>query len=195
EEQPKEHGSEKGPVVDDASQTCAPSDPRRTEAPDLHTAVLLVARELRVGELDVLRAAREHGHYGSRRGAILREVGQQARHGRLVGPVGERNEGDRGARERFPGRTARGRRQPVLSACSRYQATVRRSPSVKGVVAVQPKSSFARETSSRRLGWPLGFEVSQTMRPGYPTSAATREARSRIEISCPEPRLIGSAPS
>ena len=45
---------------------------------------------------------------------------------------------------------------------SRYQATVRSRPSRSGVRASKPKSSFARDVSSRRRGWPLGIDVSQT---------------------------------
>lgn len=45
-----------------------------------------------------------------------------------------------------------------------YHSIVRRSPTSNGVVASNPNSAFARLVSSFRLGWPLGFVVSQTIR-------------------------------
>src|ERR1039457_3628069 len=76
-----------------------------------------------------------------------------------------------------------------------YQSIVRRSPSERGVRDFHPKSSSARVTSSFRRGWPLGRDVSHRISPAYPVSCATRLANSRIEISSPEPRLTGAAPS
>ena len=56
-------------------------------------------------------------------------------------------------------------------------------------------SSRARLVSSRRLGWPFGFVVSHEIVPPYPTGAATFSARSRMEISDPDPTFTGSLPS
>ena len=81
------------------------------------------------------------------------------------------------------------------TARSRYQAIVRARPSRSAVRASKPNSSRARVTSSCRRGWPFGIEVSQTISPSKPVSSAISVASSRIEISCPVPRLTGSGPS
>ena len=47
----------------------------------------------------------------------------------------------------------------------RYHSIVRPMPSDKGVVAVKPKRSRARDTSSRRRSCPFGRDASQTIRP------------------------------
>src|ERR1035437_5884471 len=60
----------------------------------------------------------------------------------------------------------------------RYQPRVLRSPSAREVVAFQPKRSRAREVSSLRRGWPLGWVVSQTMSPAKPVRARMVSARS-----------------
>ena len=57
------------------------------------------------------------------------------------------------------------------------------------------RSSRARLVSSARRGWPSGFVASQRISPTNPTSSPMRVTRSRIVISEPTPRLIGSAPS
>ena len=69
---------------------------------------------------------------------------------------------------------------------------MRASPSRSSVRASKPNSSRARVTSSCRRGWPFGIEVSHSISPSKPVSSAISVARSRIEISCPVPRLTGS---
>ena len=77
----------------------------------------------------------------------------------------ERREDDPGLRE--PARACRSRSAACIGSgrCSRYHATVRSIPSRSGVFASNPNSSFARDVSSLRRGWPFGFVVSQTISP------------------------------
>ena len=93
------------------------------------------------------------------------------------------------------GRARSAKRMHCTGACSRYQAIVCSSPSRSGVLASNPNSSFAREASRLRRGWPFGIEVSQRISPEKPVSSATSSAVSRIVVSTPVPRLTGSAPS
>src|SRR5712691_10814187 len=74
----------------------------------------------------------------------------------------------------------------------RYHSTVLASPSANEVRARNPNSFSALVTSTQRLGWPSGFEVSHTVSPVNPVRVAMRPTRSRIEISNPAPRLTGS---
>lgn len=75
---------------------------------------------------------------------------------------------------------------------SRYQRTVRWSPSSNDVFARKPKRSSALRVSRRRHGWPLGLEESHTIRPANPTWVSVRPARSAMETSWPDPRFTGS---
>lgn len=90
-----------------------------------------------------------------------------------------------------PDTKAAGRPRPESPRTLRYHSMVRRSPSSSGVCARKPNSSSARETSSRRRGWPFGFVASQTRRPRNPVSAAIFAAKAAMEISWPLPRLTG----
>jgi dTDP-glucose 4,6-dehydratase len=78
---------------------------------------------------------------------------------------------------------------------SRYQSTVRRRPSSKGIVARKPKRSRARLASTRRRGWPSGLDESHWMSPSNPTTLAISSTSWRIGISSSAPRFTGSAPS
>ena len=72
---------------------------------------------------------------------------------------------------------------------------MRSSPSRSDVRASNPKSSFAREASRLRRGWPFGIEVSHVISPVKPESSAISSASSLIEISLPAPMLTGASPS
>src|SRR6266481_2488347 len=65
-------------------------------------------------------------------------------------------------------------------------------PSERETVALQPNSAKAREVSRQRRGWPSGLEESQPMEPEKPVKVRICSRRSRMLISCPEPRLTGS---
>src|ERR1051326_4837328 len=78
--------------------------------------------------------------------------------------------------------------------CS-YHAIVRFSPSSSVVLAVQPISLLARDTSRQRRGCPSGLLGSHTMLPSNPESLATSSVSALMLISRPEPRFIGSGES
>src|SRR4051794_791913 len=66
--------------------------------------------------------------------------------------------------------------------CAKYHATVRSRPSRNPVVARNPNSRSARDTSRHRRGWPFGCVVSHTIVPVNPTSPAIVSAVSRMVI-------------
>jgi hypothetical protein len=69
---------------------------------------------------------------------------------------------------------------------------VRRKPSSNAIVALNPNSFLAFDTSNILLGCPSGLDLSQITFPLNPVSFTISSTSSLIEISKPAPRFTGS---